>query len=29
MSKTLDDLNRFVEYAGTLTGDEKGEAQVF
>jgi hypothetical protein len=29
MSKTLDDLTRFVEYAATLDGDEKGEAQVF
>ena len=29
MSKILDDINRFIEYAGTLTGDEKGEAQVF
>lgn len=29
MSKVLDDLNRFVSYAATLDGDEKGEAQVF
>jgi hypothetical protein len=29
MSKTLNDLTRFVEYAATLDGDEKGEAQVF
>ena len=29
MSATLESLNRFVEYAKTLAGDEKGEAQVF
>src|SRR5271167_881581 len=29
MSKILDDLTLFVEYAKTLDGDEKGEAQVF
>ena len=29
MSKILDDLTLFVEYAETLDGDEKGEAQVF
>jgi len=29
MSKTIEDLTQFVEYAQTLDGDEKGEAQVF
>lgn len=29
MSATVERLSRFVEYARTLAGDEKGEAQVF
>jgi hypothetical protein len=29
MSKIHDDLTQFVEYAKKLSGDEKGEAQVF
>jgi hypothetical protein len=29
MTKIIEDLTRFVEYAQTLDGDEKGEAQVF
>jgi hypothetical protein len=29
VSTTIENLNRFVEYAHTLRGDEKGEAQVF
>ena len=29
MSETLDRINKFLGYAGTLKGDEKGEAQVF
>ena len=29
MSKIHDDLTQFLEYAKTLSGDEKGEAQVF
>lgn len=29
MSKTLDDIHKFVDYAAKLAGDEKGEAQVF
>src|SRR6266436_1224933 len=29
MSQIHDDLTRFIEYAQTLDGDEKGEAQVF
>lgn len=29
MSETLDQINAFVQYAATLKGDEKGEAQVF
>jgi hypothetical protein len=29
MSETADRIQKFVEYAGTLKGDEKGEAQVF
>jgi N-6 DNA Methylase len=29
VSATLESLNRFVDYAKTLSGDEKGEAQVF
>ena len=29
MSTTVENLSRFVEYAKTLAGDEKGEAQVF
>jgi hypothetical protein len=29
VSATVENLNRFVEYAATLRGDEKGEAQVF
>lgn len=29
MSETAENLKRFVEYAGILSGDEKGEAQVF
>src|SRR5215216_1461027 len=28
-SETIEDLKRFVEYARSLEGDEKGEAQVF
>ena len=29
MSATVESLSRFVDYAKTLSGDEKGEAQVF
>src|ERR1700720_3028782 len=29
MSETLDSMKEFVAYAGSLKGDEKGEAQVF
>jgi hypothetical protein len=29
VSATVNNLKRFVEYAHTLQGDEKGEAQVF
>ncbi len=29
MSQTVEDVTRFVRYAATLQGDEKGEAQVF
>lgn len=29
MSQILEDLTRFIVYAKTLDGDEKGEAQVF
>jgi type II restriction/modification system DNA methylase subunit YeeA len=29
VSKVVDDVKRFVSYAKTLSGDEKGEAQVF
>ena len=29
MSQASDAIRRFVDYAGTLSGDEKGEAQVF
>ncbi|WP_198959207.1 class I SAM-dependent DNA methyltransferase [Bradyrhizobium canariense] len=29
MSVTVENLNKFVSYASTLRGDEKGEAQVF
>jgi hypothetical protein len=29
VSATIENLNRFVAYARTLGGDEKGEAQVF
>ena len=29
MSDTLENLQRLIQYAGILTGDEKGEAQVF
>jgi SAM-dependent methyltransferase len=29
VSATVENINRFVEYARTLQGDEKGEAQVF
>ena len=29
MSATVENINHFVEYARTLQGDEKGEAQVF
>jgi hypothetical protein len=29
VSTTVENLSRFVEYAKTLAGDEKGEAQVF
>src|SRR5438874_339406 len=29
MSKIVEDLTKFIEYAKTLDGDEKGEAQVF
>ena len=29
MSQIHDDLTHFLDYAKTLSGDEKGEAQVF
>ncbi|WP_158920952.1 DNA methyltransferase [Acidisphaera sp. S103] len=29
MSQTVENINRFISYAATLQGDEKGEAQVF
>jgi hypothetical protein len=29
MSQIVESITRFVDYAGTLDGDEKGEAQVF
>jgi len=29
MSEVADHITKFVEYAATLKGDEKGEAQVF
>ena len=29
MSETVDNIKKFVDYVALLSGDEKGEAQVF